>query len=83
MATAIVAVLVFSVVLFLLMRGLPKAPLAESEQELIRQGLSNKEAKREARAQRNEYRTQRRLTNESVRTATKVANAAARITKQL
>lgn len=82
MTSAIICIIVFAVVLFFLLRGLSSAPPVETEQDLMNQGYTRKEAKREARAQRNEHRSQRRLTSGSIRTATKVATLAKRLAKK-
>jgi len=61
----------------------PTPPPVMGEQDLIAQGYSPKEARREARAQRNEHRTAASTTMRTWWTADRVFRTARRITKKL
>ena len=80
---AFLGLLVFGAVIFAMLHGSPKAPPPETERELVQQGFSSKEAKREARAQRNEVRSEKRLVGNALRTASRVGNLSVRLMKKL
>ena len=61
----------------------PAPPTASTEQELVAQGYTLKEARREARAQRNEQRTSGQATMRTWWTADRVFRTARSIAKKL
>lgn len=83
----IVGLLVFVVVFLIVFRflggdKLPTIPEPESEVDLIQQGYTHKEAKKEARAQRNEYKYACRAKADAVRAAAGVARTVSRKIKK-
>ena len=66
---------------FLIRNIAGKTPKIESEEELKRQGYTAKEAKIEARKQRQEHRAQIRSIDDASRTATRAAKLAKKLLK--
>jgi hypothetical protein len=62
-----------------LTRGLPKPPALEDEESLMNAGYSVKEARRELRAQRAEYRATINTRSNALRTAASVARLVKRL----
>jgi len=61
----------------------PKAPKTDTEEQLKRLGYTDKEVKREARAQRNEHRAATRTTLDGIKAGSQAARAIIKIGNKL
>lgn len=79
---ALIGLLVFIAIFWMLTKNLPSRPNPETESELRAQGLNTRQAKQEARAQRNEVRYHQRTIGQSMRTAERMGRFARRLAKK-
>lgn len=68
----VIGISVFALAALYLVKRLPTPPPLENEEALRAQGLTHREARIEARAQRTEHRVHTRIVSESIRTASRV-----------
>jgi hypothetical protein len=83
MITAALALAVGLGIFIYTIRRNPKAPQTETEDQLKRLGYTGKEAKREARAQRNEHRAATRTTLDGIKAGSQAARAIIKIGNKL
>jgi hypothetical protein len=78
----ILGLIVFVVVYWLLIRGVEKAPTTMSEQELLDEGMTKSEARKELRSQRNEQRIHSTTLSQATRTANQISRSVSKIAKK-
>jgi hypothetical protein len=78
----ILGLIAFGVVYWLLTRGVEKAPTTMSEQELIDEGMTKSEARKELRSQRNEQRIHSSTLSQATRTSNQIARSVSKIAKK-
>jgi len=85
MSVSIIAILVTIIVFMFLTKKVPEPPKVESEQDLLDDGYTAKEAREELRKQRREHREHARLKNDAMRagaTVGRLVKRASRIHKR-
>ncbi len=83
MITAVLAIAVgIGILIYTVCRN-PKTPQTETEEQLTRLGYTAKEARREARAQRNEHRAATRTTLDGIKAGSQAARAIIKVGKRL
>lgn len=78
----ILGLIAFVVVYWLLTRGVEKAPTTMSEQELLDEGMTKSEARKELRSQRNEQRIHSSTLSQATRTANQISRSVSKIAKK-
>ena len=78
----ILSIIVFGLVYWFLTRNIVNAPPPMTEEELLQEGLTKLEARRELRAQRGELRYDANTTAQALRTANQISRTVSRIAKK-
>lgn len=78
----ILGIIVFVGVIWYLTKDLSKAPPVMTEEELLNEGMTKAQARKELRAQRNELRIHSSTISQATRTANQLARTTSRIVKK-
>jgi hypothetical protein len=78
----ILGLVVFGIVFWLLARKVEAAPATMTEQELLAEGMTKAEARKELRSQRNEQRIHSSTLSQATRTSNQVVRSVSRMVKK-
>ena len=78
----ILGLVAFSVVFWLLIKNVEAAPPTMSEEELLSEGMTKAEARKELRSQRNEQRIHSSTLSQATRTSNQIARSVSRMSKK-
>ena len=78
----ILGLIAFGIVFWVLTKDVEKAPPTMTEQDLLNEGLTKAEARKELRSQRNEQRLHSSTLSQATRTSNQIARSVSRLAKK-